>query len=129
MKPVPEDLINEDGEQFDLTQIDDVDQEEENKKAMIGGDQPQQIENDPQNQEDDRQEGFRLDQFSKDRTGDKLRKNLLSRLTYEKIWLTPAEKPKAYETAIIFDWDDTLLCTSFINPSGVYQHVELGAVV
>ena len=80
-------------------------------------------------QTENRQEGFRLDQFSKDRTGDKLRKNLLSRLTYEKIWLTPQEKPKAYETAIIFDWDDTLLCTSFINPSGVYQHVELGTVV
>lgn len=44
---------------------------------------------DEQQQEDDRQEGFRLDNFSKDRTGDKLRKNLLSRLTYEKIWLTP----------------------------------------
>lgn len=76
-----------------------------------------------------RQEGFRLDQMSKDRTGDKLRKNLLSRLTYEKIWLTPMEKPKPYETAIIFDWDDTLLCTSFISPKGVYQDVDLGPVV
>ena len=43
---------------------------------------------DAQTQEN-RQEGFRLDELSKDRTGDKLRKNLLSRLTYEKIWLTP----------------------------------------
>ena len=76
-----------------------------------------------------RQEGFRLDQMSRDRTGDKLRKNLLSRLTYEKIWLTPNEKPKPYETAIIFDWDDTLLCTSFISPKGVYQDVELGDAV
>jgi hypothetical protein len=53
----------------------------------------------------------------------------MMKLTYEKIWLTPQSRPKAYETAIIFDWDDTLLCTSFINPSGVYQHVELGPVV
>lgn len=67
--------------------------------------------------------------MSRDRTGDKLRKNLLSRLTYEKIWLTPNEKPKPYETAIIFDWDDTLLCTSFISPKGVYQDVELGDAV
>ena len=36
------------------------------------------------------------------------------------------EKPKPYETAIIFDWDDTLLCTSFISPNGVYQDVDLG---
>ena len=53
----------------------------------------------------------------------------MRKLAYEKIWLTPAEKPKPYETAIIFDWDDTLLCTSFINPSGVYQHVDLGTAV
>ena len=39
------------------------------------------------------------------------------------------EKPKPYETVIIFDWDDTLLCTSFINPQGVYQHVDLGNAV
>lgn len=26
-----------------------------------------------------------------------------------------------YETAIIFDWDDTILCTSFINPTGVFN--------
>jgi hypothetical protein len=57
---------------------------------------------------------------TKVKNADKLRRNLMSRLTYEKIWLTPQEKPKFYETAIIFDWDDTLLCTSFINPSGVY---------
>ena len=58
--------------------------------------------------------------MSRARTGDKLRNNLLRKLTYEKIWLTPKEKPKQYETAIIFDWDDTLLCTSFISPKGVY---------
>lgn len=71
-------------------------------------------------EEEIRQEGFRLDNMSRDRKGDQLRKNLLSKLTYEKIWLTPMQKPKPYETAIIFDWDDTLLCTSFINPQGVY---------
>ena len=58
--------------------------------------------------------------MSTQRTADRHRHNLMRKLAYEKIWLTPAEKPKPYETAIIFDWDDTLLCTSFINPSGVY---------
>ena len=54
---------------------------------------------------------------------------MLQRLTYEKIWLTPKEKPKHYETAIIFDWDDTLLCTSFISQHGVYHDVELNKAV
>jgi hypothetical protein len=26
-----------------------------------------------------------------------------------------------YESVIIFDWDDTILCTSFINPTGVFN--------
>lgn len=47
-----------------------------------------------------------------------MRKKFLSKLTQEKIWLTPAEKPKAHQTNIIFDWDDTLLCTTFLNPTG-----------
>jgi hypothetical protein len=63
------------------------------------------------------------------RTADKHRIALMRKLTNEKIWLTPQEKPKKYETAIIFDWDDTLLCTSFINPSGVYRNVQLSGAV
>lgn len=66
-------------------------------------------------------EGFALDFIQKERTLDKIRRNYMSRLAYQKIWLTPQEKPKTYETAIIFDWDDTILCTSFINPSGYYD--------
>lgn len=58
-----------------------------------------------------------------------LRRNFLSKLTYQKIWLTPLEKPKLHETAIIFDWDDTLLCTSFINPSGIYENLELSPTI
>ena len=44
------------------------------------------------------------------------RSHLLSRLTYEKIWLTPETKPKTHQTIIIFDWDDTLIPTSFLIP-------------
>jgi hypothetical protein len=58
-----------------------------------------------------------------------MRRNYLSKLAYQKVWLTPMQKPKTHETAIIFDWDDTILCTSFINPSGYYQHVELNATI
>ena len=41
---------------------------------------------------------------------------MLSKLTYEKIWLTPETKPKTHQTCIIFDWDDTLLPTTFLIP-------------
>ena len=50
-----------------------------------------------------------------------MRREFLSKLTYNRVWLTPLNKPKLYETVIIFDWDDTLLCTSFINPSGTFN--------
>ena len=70
-------------------------------------------------------EGFCLDFIQKNRTNDSIRRNFLSKLTYQKIWLTPLDKPKLHETAIIFDWDDTLLCTSFISPNGYYEPVEL----
>jgi hypothetical protein len=51
------------------------------------------------------------------------RSHLLSKLTYEKIWLTPESKPKTHQTIIIFDWDDTLIPTSFLIPyqSLIYQ--------
>jgi len=74
-------------------------------------------------------DGYSLDFISKSRTNDNIRKNLLSKLTYQKIWLTPHEKPKLHETAIIFDWDDTLLCTSFISPSGYYEPGEFSPQV
>lgn len=35
-----------------------------------------------------------------------------------------------YETVIIFDWDDTILCTSFINPTGVFNpHARISHAV
>ena len=40
----------------------------------------------------------------------------MAQLTYKKVWLKPAEKPTTHQTAIIFDWDDTILCTTFLAP-------------
>ena len=57
----------------------------------------------------------------KTKTTDQMRRDFLSKLTYNKVWLTPNKKPKDYETVIIFDWDDTILCTSFINPTGTFD--------
>ena len=50
------------------------------------------------------------------KTHDKLRTNLLSKLAYQKVWVGPSQKPKTHQTCIIFDWDDTILCTSFLTP-------------
>lgn len=37
-------------------------------------------------------------------------------MTYNKVWVKPDEKPQSYQSCIIFDWDDTILCTTFITP-------------
>lgn len=74
-----------------------------------------QLEHQPQNA------GVNLDFIQQNRTSDNIRRGFLSKLTYDKIWLTPQDKPKLYETAIIFDWDDTIMCTSFINPTGYFN--------
>ena len=50
------------------------------------------------------------------RSNEKLRTQMLSKLSYEKIWLRPQDKPKQSQTAIIFDWDDTILPTSILTP-------------
>lgn len=64
-------------------------------------------------------EGFKLDFITKTQAKSdvEMRRKFLSKLTQEKIWLTPSEKPKTHQTCIIFDWDDTLLCTTFLNPT------------
>ena len=57
---------------------------------------------------------------STSRSNQQIRTQLLSRLTYDKIWLRPQDKPKTSQTCIIFDWDDTILCTTFLAP---HQHL------
>jgi len=59
--------------------------------------------------------------FLQKRSGDQMRREFLSKLTHKRVWLTPQNKPKLYETVIIFDWDDTILCTSYINPTGTFN--------
>jgi len=39
----------------------------------------------------------------------------LSKLSYQKVWVPQAQRPPSHQTVIIFDWDDTLLCTTFLN--------------
>lgn len=43
------------------------------------------------------------------------RVSYLRKLSYEKVWVPAAQRPPKHQTVIIFDWDDTLLCTSYLN--------------
>ncbi|CAD7952878.1 unnamed protein product [Amoebophrya sp. A25] len=47
--------------------------------------------------------------------GEAFRHKFLQKLSYERIWVPAAQRPPQHQTVIIFDWDDTLLCTSFLN--------------
>jgi len=42
------------------------------------------------------------------------RVSFLRKLSYEKVWVPAAQRPPKHQTVIIFDWDDTLLCSSFL---------------
>lgn len=46
---------------------------------------------------------------------DDFRLNFLRKLSYQKVWVPPTQRASLHQTIIIFDWDDTLLCTSFLN--------------
>lgn len=46
---------------------------------------------------------------------DDFRVSFLRKLSYEKVWVPQAQRAPKHQTVIIFDWDDTLLCTSWLN--------------
>ena len=54
------------------------------------------------------------------RNGNDIRQSYLEKLISTKVW-TPNMKPKQHNSIIIFDWDDTLLPTSFLTPGGVFN--------
>ena len=49
-----------------------------------------------------------------------IRQSYISKLIAMKV-MNPNMKPKQHNSIIIFDWDDTLLPTSFLTPGGVYN--------
>mmetsp|Transcript_116575 Transcript_116575/g.226741 ORF Transcript_116575/g.226741 Transcript_116575/m.226741 type:complete len:308 (-) Transcript_116575:218-1141(-) len=62
---------------------------------------------------------------------DDFRINFLRKLAYSKVWVPQVQRPPKHQTVIVFDWDDTLLCTSYLNshrddrlPRHVEQHVR-----
>lgn len=46
---------------------------------------------------------------------DDFRISFLRRLSYENVWVPAAQRMPKSQTLIIFDWDDTLLCTTYLN--------------
>jgi hypothetical protein len=52
--------------------------------------------------------------------GEDLRRSYINKLITTKIW-QPSKKEKKHNTMIIFDWDDTLLCTSYLTPTGIFN--------
>lgn len=62
------------------------------------------------------------------RNGEEIRKSYISKLICKKVWM-PSQKEKTHNSLIIFDWDDTLLCTSFLTPGGVFnENIQLSEI-
>ena len=59
------------------------------------------------------------------RNGNDIRRSYLAKLLTSQVW-TPNMKPKQHNSIIIFDWDDTLLPTTFLTPGGIFdEDIEL----
>ena len=54
------------------------------------------------------------------RNGNDIRQSYFTKLVSTHVW-TPIMKPKQHNSIIIFDWDDTLLPTSFLTPGGIFD--------
>ena len=54
-----------------------------------------------------------------------VRESYISKLISMNVW-NPSMKPKIHNSLIIFDWDDTLLPTSFLTPNGTFsENIQL----
>ena len=58
------------------------------------------------------------------RDSEAVRESYISKLITKNIW-NPGMKPKCHNSLIIFDWDDTLLPTSFLTKNGVYDENKI----
>lgn len=50
-----------------------------------------------------------------------IRKSYLAKLISHGLWSTDPAKRRALNSLIIFDWDDTLMCTTFLTPNGYFD--------
>lgn len=49
---------------------------------------------------------------------DPIRGKFLQKLAYNKVWVPQNQRPRKHQSVIVFDWDDTLLCTTWLNAQG-----------
>mmetsp|Transcript_22628 Transcript_22628/g.52842 ORF Transcript_22628/g.52842 Transcript_22628/m.52842 type:complete len:307 (-) Transcript_22628:89-1009(-) len=61
-----------------------------------------------------KEQGFDLNVIDL-KSQDDSRVNFYRKLSYSRVWVPQAQRPPKHQTVIIFDWDDTLLCTSWLN--------------
>jgi len=76
---------------------------------------------------DDRLTGKCASKVDELKDQDDFRINFLRKLAYSKIWVPQAHRPPKHQAVIVFDWDDTLLCTSYLVSNGdnrLPRHVE-----
>ena len=65
------------------------------------------------------QEGFDFE-LNFYRNGEDIRRSYIAKLIYKNVY-NPNLKPKTHNSLIIFDWDDTLLPTTFLTPNGTFN--------
>lgn len=58
-----------------------------------------------------------------------IRNKYISKLMQHQVLLPDSQKPVSNQTIIIFDWDDTILPTTFLNPGGIPDSVALNTTV
>ncbi len=58
-------------------------------------------------------------EFRYPKSAELIRSSYIAKLIYKGIWSNKEEKN--HNNLIIFDWDDTLLCTSFLTPNGLFN--------
>jgi hypothetical protein len=51
---------------------------------------------------------------------DDFRVAFLRKLSYENVWVPKPRRAASHQTVIVFDWDDTLLCTSYLSTLDQY---------
>lgn len=61
-----------------------------------------------------------MEKVNNDRSIQQQRHKFLAKLAQKQVWISPIDQPKSSHTLIIFDWDDTLLCTSQLTPLDEY---------
>ena len=127
---------NDEEEEKEDNDNNETDEEKKQKKLMITNNiktvfidskTKEQNENNNNNNNNNNNEDNRLSTLSCYdyelnfyRNGNDIRQSYLAKLLTKNVW-TPNIKPKQHNSLIIFDWDDTLLPTSFLTPGGIFD--------